>query len=162
MIVDYRKRRTEHVPIFIDGAVVEQVWELQVPWCPHHLQTRIVQTHHDSREEGTTKPISPQETKKIWHGSWDPQKVPQLQHREHPGCITAWYGNCSASDCKALQRVVRTAQFNYTLMYILTQLAQPTSAPAHWLTWLSALCPATQHPPTPLIRHCYSLFIIYA
>ena len=25
------------------------------------------------------------------------------------GCITAWYGNCSASDRKALQRVVRTA-----------------------------------------------------
>jgi hypothetical protein len=27
------------------------------------------------------------------------------------GCITAQYGNCSASDCKALQRVVRTAQY---------------------------------------------------
>ena len=27
------------------------------------------------------------------------------------GCITAWYGNCSASDGKALQRVVRTAQY---------------------------------------------------
>jgi gmma-aminobutyric acid receptor subunit gamma len=27
------------------------------------------------------------------------------------GCITAWYGNCSASDPKALQRVVRTAQY---------------------------------------------------
>ena len=27
------------------------------------------------------------------------------------GCITAWYGNCSASDCKVLQRVVRTAQY---------------------------------------------------
>jgi hypothetical protein len=25
-------------------------------------------------------------------------------------CITAWYDNCSASDCKELQRVVRTAQ----------------------------------------------------
>jgi hypothetical protein len=25
MIVDYRKRRTEHTPILIDGAVVEQV-----------------------------------------------------------------------------------------------------------------------------------------
>ena len=25
MVVDYRKRRTEHVPILIDGAVVEQV-----------------------------------------------------------------------------------------------------------------------------------------
>ena len=27
------------------------------------------------------------------------------------GCITAWYGNCSASDHKALQRVVRKTQF---------------------------------------------------
>ena len=27
------------------------------------------------------------------------------------GYITAWYGNCSASDCKALQRLVRTAQY---------------------------------------------------
>jgi hypothetical protein len=27
------------------------------------------------------------------------------------GCITAWYGNCSDSDCKALQWVVRTAQY---------------------------------------------------
>ena len=26
-------------------------------------------------------------------------------------CITAWYGNCLASDCKALQSVVRTAQY---------------------------------------------------
>ena len=26
------------------------------------------------------------------------------------GCITAWYGNCSASDRKALQRLVCTAQ----------------------------------------------------
>ena len=27
------------------------------------------------------------------------------------GCITAWYGNCSASDRKALQWVMRTAQY---------------------------------------------------
>ena len=27
------------------------------------------------------------------------------------GCITAWYDNCSASDHKALQRVVHTAQY---------------------------------------------------
>ena len=26
-------------------------------------------------------------------------------------CITAWYGNCSVSDHKALQRLVRTAQY---------------------------------------------------
>ena len=27
------------------------------------------------------------------------------------GCITAWYGNCSASNRKVLQRVVRIAQY---------------------------------------------------
>jgi hypothetical protein len=31
----------------------------------------MVQTHQDSREEGTTMPIPPQETEKIWHGSSD-------------------------------------------------------------------------------------------
>uniref|UniRef100_A0AAZ3PJ91 Tuftelin n=1 Tax=Oncorhynchus tshawytscha TaxID=74940 RepID=A0AAZ3PJ91_ONCTS len=41
----------------------------------------MVQAHQDSREEGMTKPIAPQE---IWHGSSGPQKVLQLHHREHP------------------------------------------------------------------------------
>jgi gmma-aminobutyric acid receptor subunit gamma len=27
-----------------------------------------------------------------------------------PGCITTWYGNCSARNSRALQRVVRSAQ----------------------------------------------------
>ena len=27
------------------------------------------------------------------------------------GCITAWYDNCSASNSKAVQRVMRTAQY---------------------------------------------------
>ena len=27
------------------------------------------------------------------------------------GCITAWYGNCSASNLKSLDRVVSTAQY---------------------------------------------------
>ena len=28
-----------------------------------------------------------------------------------PGCITAWYGNCSSFDRKALQSIVRTALY---------------------------------------------------
>ena len=27
------------------------------------------------------------------------------------GCIPAWYGNCSASDCKVQQRIVRMVQY---------------------------------------------------
>jgi hypothetical protein len=74
MIVDYRKMRTEHASILINGVVVEQVE------CPHHQQTNMVQAHQDSREEGKTKPIPPQEIENIWHGTSDPQKFLQLHH----------------------------------------------------------------------------------
>uniref|UniRef100_A0A674EM20 non-specific serine/threonine protein kinase n=1 Tax=Salmo trutta TaxID=8032 RepID=A0A674EM20_SALTR len=57
---------------------------VDIPWCPHHQQTIMVQTYQDSREEGTTKPFPSLETEKIWHGSPDPQKVLQLHRREHP------------------------------------------------------------------------------
>ncbi|XP_070301091.1 uncharacterized protein [Salvelinus sp. IW2-2015] len=71
----------------------------------------MVQTHQDSREEGTTKPIPLRKLKRFGMG-------PEILKRFYScniesiltGCITAWYGNCSASDRKALQRVVRTAQ----------------------------------------------------
>ena len=73
----------------------------------------MVQTHQDSREEGTTKPIPPQETEKIWNGSSDPQKSSKAAPRESIliGFITALYVNCSTYDSKALQRVVRMAQY---------------------------------------------------
>ena len=87
--VDYR--RTEHTPILIDWAVVEQIESFKLLGVHIKLSWS---THQDSPEEGMTKPISPQETERIWHGSSDPQKVFQLHHREH-GCITALYGNCS-------------------------------------------------------------------
>jgi hypothetical protein len=62
---------------------IEAGREFQVPWCPHHQQTIMVQTHKDRCEEGTTTPFPPQETEKIWHGSPDPKKVIQLHDREH-------------------------------------------------------------------------------
>jgi hypothetical protein len=48
MIVDYRKRRTNHAPFLIDGAVVEQVETFKflgvhitnrLTWCKHTRQT---------------------------------------------------------------------------------------------------------------------------
>ena len=68
MIVDYRKRRTEHAPILIDGAVMEQVESFK--FLGVHITNKLtVQAHQDSCEEGMTKPILPQETEKMWHGS---------------------------------------------------------------------------------------------
>jgi hypothetical protein len=68
----------------------------------------MVQTHQDSREEGTTTPFP---LRRLRHGSPDPQNVLQLHHREDPDRLhQRLVSNCSASDRKALQRVVRTAQ----------------------------------------------------
>jgi hypothetical protein len=69
---------------------VVQVESFKLLWCPHHQQTNMVQAHQDSREEGTTKPIPPQETEKIWHGSSDPEKFRQLHRRMHPD----WLHHC--------------------------------------------------------------------
>uniref|UniRef100_A0A673Y8N5 Reverse transcriptase domain-containing protein n=1 Tax=Salmo trutta TaxID=8032 RepID=A0A673Y8N5_SALTR len=85
--------------------------EFQVPWCPHHQQTTMVQTHQDSREEGTTMPFPPQEKR----FGMAPQILKMFYSCTIESIltdyITAWYGNCSASDSKALQRVVYMAQY---------------------------------------------------
>jgi hypothetical protein len=60
MIVDYRKRRTEHAPIHIDGAVVEQLESFK--FLGVHITNKLEWSKH-------TKTVSPQETKKIRHGS---------------------------------------------------------------------------------------------
>ena len=81
MIVDYRKRRTEHTPILIDGAVVEQVESFK--FLGVHITNKLSWSklsHQDSHEEGTTTPFPPQETEKIWYWFPDPQKVLQLHH----------------------------------------------------------------------------------
>ena len=81
-------------------------------WSRVRASRSIVQAHHDSHEEGTTNLFPLKRLKRFGMG-------PQFLKRFYSctiksiltGCITAWYGNCSASDRKALQRVVRMAQY---------------------------------------------------
>ena len=80
MIVDYRERRTEHAPILIKGAVVEQVESFK--FLGVHITNKLSWSKYSCTIESILT-----------------------------GCITAWYSNCSASDHKALQRVVHTAQY---------------------------------------------------
>uniref|UniRef100_A0A8C7WBW6 Reverse transcriptase domain-containing protein n=1 Tax=Oncorhynchus mykiss TaxID=8022 RepID=A0A8C7WBW6_ONCMY len=112
MIVDYRKRRTEHAPILIDGAVVEQVESFK--FLGVHINNILEWSKHTKtvrkRERQSLFPL--RKLKRFGMG-------PVILKRFYScniesiltGCITAWYGNCSASDRKALQRVVRTAQY---------------------------------------------------
>jgi hypothetical protein len=58
MIVDYRKRRTEHAPILIDGAVVEQVESFM--FLGVHITNKL--SWSKTVVTKPTKPTRPQET----------------------------------------------------------------------------------------------------
>ncbi len=68
-------------------------------------------SHKCSAEEGTITPLFLRCLRKFGMS-------PHILHSFYPctvesiltGCFTAWYGNSTSSNCKALQRVVRTAR----------------------------------------------------
>ena len=112
IIVDYRKRSTEYVPILIDRAVVEQVESFK--FLGVHINNKLDWSKHTKtvvkRARQSLFPL--RNIKRFGMG-------PEILKRFYScniesiltGCITAWYGNCLASDRKALQRVLCTAQY---------------------------------------------------
>ncbi len=66
--------------------------------------------HRCSAEEGTSASLLPETAEEVWIKPQNPQVLLHLHCGEHPdGCITAWFGNSTAGNRRALQRVVRTA-----------------------------------------------------
>ena len=112
MIVDYRKRSTEHVPILIDGAVVEQVESFK--FLGVHITNKLTWSKHTmtvmKRARQNLFPLS--RIKSFGMGHQILKKLYSCTIESIlTGCITAWYGNCSASDRNTLQRAVRPAQY---------------------------------------------------
>jgi hypothetical protein len=106
------KRRTEHVPILIDGAAVEQVESFKflgvhitykLTWSKH-AKTVVKQARQSLFPLRILKRcgMGPHNLKRFYSCTIESIVT---------GCITALYGDCAASDRKALQRVVRTAQY---------------------------------------------------
>jgi hypothetical protein len=112
MIVDHSKRRTEHSPILINVAVVEQVESFK--FLGVHITNKLTWSKHTKTvvKRARQSLFLLRKLKRFGMG-------PQILKRFYSctiesiltGCITAWYGNCLASDHMALQRVVRTAQY---------------------------------------------------
>ena len=100
MIVDYRKRRTEHTPILIDVAVEEQVERFK--FLGVHITNKLTWSKHITTVMKRARQNPSGENLALGPYSCTIENI-------LTGCITASYGNCSASDRKALQRVVRTA-----------------------------------------------------
>ena len=111
LIIDFRKTRGEHSPIFIDGTEVERVksikflgvtiaddlsWSLHADAVVKKAQQRLFflrQLRKFGMSVGSLTNFYRCTIESILSG-----------------CITAWYGNCSAQDRKRLQKVVCTAQ----------------------------------------------------
>jgi hypothetical protein len=108
LIVDYRQRRAEQAPIKIDGAVVEQVESFRI--LVVHITNELLWSKHTKtvvkRARQNFFPY-----RRLKRFGMGPQILKKLYSCTIESMITAWYGNCSASDHKALQRVMRTAQY---------------------------------------------------
>ena len=103
--MDYRKRRAEHTPLLINKAVVEQVESFK--FLGVHITNKLCSKHTKTVVKRAQQCLfSIRRLKRFRIG-------PQILKKFYSctGCITAWYGNCSASDRKAVQKVVRTAQY---------------------------------------------------
>jgi hypothetical protein len=78
MIVDSRKQQREHPPIHIDGTVVERA--VSFKFLGVHITDKLNWSTHSNFNRCTIESIL-------------------------SGCITAWYGNCSAPTTVRLFRV---------------------------------------------------------
>lgn len=112
LIVDFRKSRGgTHTPIHINGTEVERVSSFRflgvnisddLSWT-HNTSTLIKKAHQRLFFLRRLKKVhlSPQILVNFYRCTIESILT---------NCITVWYGNCSVSDRKALQRVVKIAQ----------------------------------------------------
>ncbi|KAI4902910.1 hypothetical protein NFI96_020433, partial [Prochilodus magdalenae] len=105
MVVDFRRTRRDHSPLHIDGSTVEIIkstmflgvhlaedltWSLITSTITKKAQRRLRKAH-----------LPPPLLTTFYRGT-----IESIQS----SCITACFGNCTVSDRKSLQRVVRTAE----------------------------------------------------
>jgi hypothetical protein len=108
MIVDHRKKRTEHAPIFIDGAVVEQVESFK--FLSVHINKLSWSKHTKTVVKRAGQCLFP--LRRLKRFDMGPQILKSCTIESIlTGCITSWYANSSASVNKALQSVICTTQY---------------------------------------------------
>ncbi|KAI4886925.1 hypothetical protein NFI96_030443 [Prochilodus magdalenae] len=112
LVVDFRKQERVHTPITINGAAVERVSSFK--FLGVHITEELTWTEH------TTQVVKKAQQRlfflrRLRRFGMDPRILRTFYtctvESILTGSITTWYGNCTASERKALQRVVRTAQY---------------------------------------------------
>ncbi|KAK3528714.1 hypothetical protein QTP70_009941 [Hemibagrus guttatus] len=111
MVVDFRRAQSHHSPLFIDGCPVEIVKSTKF------LGVHLVENFTWSLN---TSSISKKAQQRLYFlrrlkKAHLPPPILTMFYRGTiesvlSSCITAWFGNCTVSDCKTLQRIVKTAE----------------------------------------------------
>ncbi|KAK3575509.1 hypothetical protein QTP86_028228 [Hemibagrus guttatus] len=111
MVVDFRRAQSDHSPLFIDGSPVEIVKSTKF------LGVHLVENFTWSLN---TSSISKKVRQRLYflrrlRKAHLPPPILTMFYRRTiesvlSSCITAWFGNCTASDRKTLQRIVKTAE----------------------------------------------------
>ncbi|KAI4876984.1 hypothetical protein NFI96_002431 [Prochilodus magdalenae] len=112
LIVDFRKQERVHTPITINGAAVERVSSFK--FLCVHITEELTWTEH-------TTQVVKKAQQRLFFLRWlkrfgmDPRILRTFYtctvESILTGSITTWYESCTAIERKALQRVVRTAQY---------------------------------------------------
>ena len=83
IVIDFRKRKGEHAPVYINGDEVEMVESVMfldvqitnnLSWSPH--ADTIV-------KKAPPTPLLSQKIKEIWHVRYDSHQRLQMHHRKH-------------------------------------------------------------------------------
>ena len=90
LVMDYRNLRTEHVPLHIDRAVMERVESFKFLGV-HTIKDLYWSKHTNTVMKRARQHLFP--LKRLYSCTIESILT---------GCVTAWYGNCLASDCKML------------------------------------------------------------
>lgn len=111
LIVDFRRCREVHTPITINGAAVERVSSFR--FLGVHLAEDLTWSVHTNK---TVKKAQQRLffLRRLKRFGMSPRILRTFYHCAIEsiltGCITTWYGNSTAYNCKALQRVVRCSE----------------------------------------------------
>ena len=109
--MDFRKQQREHPSIHIEGTVVEKIE--RVKFLGVHITDKLKwSTHTDNVVKKEQQ--CPSNLRMLKKFGLSPKTLTSFYRCTIKsilsGCITAWYGNCTALNCKALHRVVQSAQ----------------------------------------------------
>ena len=106
IVIDFRKREGEHAPVYINRDEVERVKSfkflsvqitLSLSWSPRHADTIVKKAHQRLYFLRRLRKLGMSATTLTNFYRCTIESILS-------GCITAWYGSCSAQDRKKLKR----------------------------------------------------------